>query len=77
MRLSYHYNGNSYTGKMTCLYWAGPQVMIAHCLTTDDTIRADSILCPANERRRYFVMTSLIGWVQTWNQPCTINHTWP
>ena len=21
-------------------------------------------LCPANERRRYFVMTSLIGWVQ-------------
>ena len=21
-------------------------------------------LCPANERRRYFVMTSLIGWAQ-------------
>ena len=23
----------------------------------------------ANERRRYFVTTSLIGWTQTWNQP--------
>ena len=23
-------------------------------------------LCPANERRRYFVTTSLIGWVQPW-----------
>ena len=27
-------------------------------------------LRPANEIRRYFVATSLIGWVQTWNQPC-------
>ena len=24
----------------------------------------------SNERRRYKVTTSLIGWVQTWNQPC-------
>ena len=24
----------------------------------------------ANDRRRYFVTTSLIGWAQTWNQPC-------
>ena len=23
-------------------------------------------LCPANERRRYFVTTSLIGWAQAW-----------
>ena len=28
-------------------------------------IRADLGLCPANERRCYFVMTSLIGWAQT------------
>ena len=30
------------------------------------------ILClhPVNERRRYFVTTSLIGWPQTYNQPC-------
>ena len=30
-------------------------------------------LRPANERRRYFVTTSLIGWAQTYNQPfaCT------
>ena len=27
-------------------------------------------LCPANERRCYFVTTSLIGWVQAQNQPC-------
>ena len=26
-------------------------------------------LRPANERRRYFVPTSLIGWAQAWNQP--------
>ena len=30
-------------------------------------------LRPANERRRYFVTTSLIGWAQAWNQPwCTL-----
>ena len=27
-------------------------------------------LHPANERRRYFVKTPLISWVQTKNQPC-------
>ena len=27
-------------------------------------------LRPADERRRYFVTTSLIGWVQSYNQPC-------
>ena len=26
-------------------------------------------LRPANERQRYFVTTSLIGWAQIWNQP--------
>ena len=29
-------------------------------------------LHPANERRHYFVTTSLIGWEQTYNQPCNI-----
>ena len=29
-------------------------------------------LCPANERRRYFVTMSLIGWVQAQNQPCNL-----
>ena len=28
-------------------------------------------LRPANERRRYFVTTSLIDWAQAENQPCT------
>ena len=28
-------------------------------------------LHPANERRRYFVTTSLIGWAQAYNQPCS------
>ena len=27
-------------------------------------------LRPVNERRRYKVTPSLIGWAQTWNQPC-------
>ena len=27
-------------------------------------------LRPANERRRYKVTTSLIGWAQNWNPPC-------
>ena len=29
-------------------------------------------LRPANERRRYFITTSLIGWAQAENQPCII-----
>ena len=33
-------------------------------------LRADAIgLRPANKRRRYKVTPSLIGWVQTYNQP--------
>ena len=31
-------------------------------------------LHPANERRRYFVTTSLIGWAQAYNQPCMRPH---
>ena len=27
-------------------------------------------LYPANERRRYKVTASLIGWAQTWTHPC-------
>ena len=36
------------------------------------------ILClsPANGRRRYSVTTSLIGWVQTYNQPCRSCRLW-
>ena len=30
-------------------------------------------LRPANERRCYIVTTSLIGWPQTYNQPCNID----
>ena len=36
-------------------------------------------LSPANERRRYFVTTSLIIWVQTYNQPSIVtfeNNFW-
>ena len=29
-------------------------------------------LRPANERRLYFVTSSLIGWAQTYNQPCNM-----
>ena len=33
-------------------------------------------LRPANERRRYFVTSSLIGWVQAWNQPWNVHISW-
>ena len=33
-------------------------------------IRADLSLRQSNERRRYKVTPSLIGWAQTYNQPC-------
>ena len=33
-------------------------------------------LRPANERRRYFVTTSLIGWAQAYNQPWYITLPW-
>ena len=35
-------------------------------------IKTGIILClhPANERRRYIVTSSLIGWVHTQNDPC-------
>ena len=46
---------------------------LCHWVTLN-SLQAGLILgfCPANERRRYFATTSLIGWVQTWNQPCYI-----
>ena len=31
---------------------------------------------PANERRRYNVTSSLIGWVHATNHPCTILYQW-
>ena len=31
-------------------------------------------LRPANERRRYFVTTSFIGWAQTYSRPCDYIH---
>ena len=38
---------------------------------------AGNIMCmpPANERRRYIVTSSLIGWAQTQNDPCYANMT--
>ena len=35
-----------------------------------DILRLILGLRPANERQRYFVTTSLIGWPQAFNQPC-------
>ena len=31
-------------------------------------------MCSANERRRYNVASSLIGWAHTQNDPCVTNH---
>ena len=33
-------------------------------------------LRPAKERRRYKVTPSLLGWAQTWNQPCYMLFAW-
>ena len=33
-------------------------------------------LRPTDERRRYFVTTSLIGWAQTWNRPWSMFLVW-
>ena len=34
-------------------------------------------MCPANERRRYIVTSSPIGWAHTQNDPCYSNVKWP
>ena len=33
-------------------------------------------MCPANERRRYIVRSSLIGWAHTQNDPCIWVRSW-
>ena len=53
-----------YRNKSACIWIAG-------CASGLDTITGLILgLRPANERRRYFVTTSLSGWAQTWTQPC-------
>ena len=32
-------------------------------------------MCPANKRQCYIVMSSLIGWAHTQNDPCIFHHT--
>ena len=53
----------------------GIQVISKHRAdpTIDSSVAAGLILGlrPANERRRYFVTTSPIGWAQAKNQPCS------
>ena len=39
------------------------------CVILHEFSRAASSLCPANERWRYIVTWSHIGWGQAWNQP--------
>ena len=39
-------------------------VFFKFCLATSDSTGLILGLLPANERRRYFVTTSLIGWAQ-------------
>ena len=59
LRPSYLHNGISYTGKMTSLYWISPS---GHFCSRHTGLILG--LRPANERRRYFVTTSLIGWAR-------------
>ena len=70
VRPSYLYQGNLHTGKMASLYWISPlivAVFFAYISTQiGDHYYAGLILglCPAIERRHYFVTMSLIGWAQ-------------
>ena len=51
---------------------------LAYCKVQSFKVQGDFGLHPANKRRRYFVTTSLIGWAQTWNQPCRyVPESWP
>ena len=71
--------GNRYIAQFLCA------VLLGHCVSIIDGGRIMAIrrcfcsykavselilgLRPNNERQRYFVMTSLIVWALTWNQP--------
>ena len=58
---------NSIANAMELLQtWAKPLISINYCIVTGLILG----LRPANERRRYKVTPSLIGWAQTKNQPC-------
>ena len=68
-------------GSGNCMLPSGnnpsPEPMLTQIYVTNGRVKYDLYstsglilgLCPANERRRYFVTTSLIGWAQTLNQP--------
>ena len=52
-------------------------VLTSNSVYVDASTGLNLGLHPANERRRYFVMSSLIGWVQAANQPCCMHvHSW-
>ena len=60
-------------------WWSPVTVIFPHWKQTEIRldVRSEAALGlrPANERRRYIITTSLIGWAQTWNQPCKVCHT--
>ena len=74
-------NGKIYIG----LHESGPKLSLSNQLPPPNTILKVLHIAngsfhplswlivglrPANDRRRYFVTTSLIGWAHTYNQPC-------
>ena len=74
---------NEYHRNMTCwMYyflalcnWYLPFVIIIHLIQISIFDPQSGLILglhPANERRRYFVMNSLIGWAQILNQPCSV-----
>ena len=69
----YKTNNRSYTG--WCFRdWQRPHPVYSMLRTEPFEYTGLTLgLCPANERRRYFVTTSLIGWAQTWHQPWIYN----
>ena len=60
-------------GHFKCLHWSSKILQHFQDLVTDETGLILG-LRPANERHRFKVTRSLIGWAQTENQPC---EHWP
>ena len=59
----------------TCIWYIDPVIIFSHLRCYKHYYRIDRCtrlildLHPANERQRYFVTASLIGWVQAYNHP--------
>ena len=56
------------------LSWHYTDNLSAYLLFTPDKSGIILYMRPANERRRYILTSSLIGWAHTQNDPCLIRY---